>query len=443
MEIKSSGVAAARLTDEDLKSLIDPVTGTLDAKIYTDPEIYKLELERIFGRTWQFLGHVDQIPKFGDFIRVRMGEDSVIVARHKDKGIRAFLNQCRHRGNFLARADRGNAKTFTCSYHGWCHDTSGRLVSVPHEEDAHHNALDKEQWSAIPVPRVEIYKGLIFGNWDADAVSLEEALGDAAWYLDAIIDRGNGGIELCGPLKWRVAANWKWQAEQHASDYFHAPVSHNSALSVLKPENAPPVGFDHLYPGEEGYQFADPDRGHGTAVFITNLGYAGAADNLKFPPSPGYEYFSERVKPMTRAHLGEVRADRLASLVMTIFPNMSINMAASYLRIWQPCGPNEVECLAYGIVDKGATEEEKEAFMRGLSYSFTPHGFLEQDDTEAAVGCQSGVSGFMASKSSLNIQAGIGYETTHPDYKGSLNYCYSDHGARAFYSHWQDLLSSK
>ena len=92
--------------------------GLIDRRIFADLEIYDLELERIFARCWLFVGHESQLPNPGDFITTYMGEDPIIVNRDGDGKLGAFINMCRHRGNRVCRADRGNATYFTCSYHG-------------------------------------------------------------------------------------------------------------------------------------------------------------------------------------------------------------------------------------------------------------------------------------------------------------------------------------
>jgi len=141
-----------RWADEAIRALVDQDKGLIDPRIYTDQELYELELERVFGRSWLLLGHDAHIPKTGDYMTTYMGEDPVIMVRQKDGSIKVFLNQCRHRGMRICRSDAGNAKAFTCTYHGWAYDIAGNLVNVPFEKGAFCDqkegdcGFDKADW---------------------------------------------------------------------------------------------------------------------------------------------------------------------------------------------------------------------------------------------------------------------------------------------------------
>ncbi len=148
----------------DIGSLVDWRAGRQRRQIYVDPDIYEAELERIFARCWLFLAHESQIPETGDFMRGFMGEDEVLVVRQRDGGIKAFLNTCTHRGNRLCKADHGNARQFTCNYHGWGFGIDGALQGVPLEQEAYYGEIDKSKFGMIEVAALESYKGMVFAT---------------------------------------------------------------------------------------------------------------------------------------------------------------------------------------------------------------------------------------------------------------------------------------
>ncbi|MBV9815700.1 MAG: Rieske 2Fe-2S domain-containing protein, partial [Alphaproteobacteria bacterium] len=103
-------------------------------KVYTDPDQYALEQERIFkGSTWNYLCLAAEIPNSGDYVATTIGETAVIVTRDGEGRINAIVNRCAHRGNLLCLERRGNAKELSCIYHGWTYDLAGKLTGVAFE----------------------------------------------------------------------------------------------------------------------------------------------------------------------------------------------------------------------------------------------------------------------------------------------------------------------
>ena len=211
-------------------AVIDPATGKLDRRIFSDQAIYDEEMEKIFGRAWLMIGHESLVPQPDDFFHTYMGEDPVILTRDGQGRLHALLNMCRHRGNRVVRSDDGNAKRFMCTYHGWTYRNDGTLEYVPGECEAYYDALDKSSLGLIEA-RVETYAGIVFATWAKDAPSLEAYLGDARWYLDTVFNRRDGGMQALGPMKWIEPVNWKTLVD-NCSDNYHVPTSHLSSARV-------------------------------------------------------------------------------------------------------------------------------------------------------------------------------------------------------------------
>src|ERR1700733_1656474 len=221
--------------DRTLRSFIDVEAGTVARELYVNEDIFWQEQEQIFRRCWLFLGHESQVPNPGDFYIARMGTEEVVVVRdRKDKQIRAFLNSCRHRGEKVCRYDQGSALVFTCPFHAWTYDTSGRLVGASGENNpiSYGGALDKKEWGLVEVGQLTNYHGLLWATWDKNAPSFVDYLGPFARsvaYMAESSDGTENGLEVFTPMqKWRLPTNWKVPAFTSSSDPEHAAMTHRS-----------------------------------------------------------------------------------------------------------------------------------------------------------------------------------------------------------------------
>ena len=142
---------AERLGGYDARSLVD-------REAFVSDDIYRLEIERIFNRTWIFLAHESEIPAAGDYVTRILGRAPVVVVRGKDGAIHALLNSCRHRGTMICRADAGNIRHFVCPYHGWSYERDGRLITTTFDRHL-PKAIDFSELGLIPVPRLETTTG--------------------------------------------------------------------------------------------------------------------------------------------------------------------------------------------------------------------------------------------------------------------------------------------
>lgn len=415
--------------NHDVSGMVAPDDGYIDRRIFSDEQIYHQEMRRIFACSWLFIAHESQFKKPGDFFQTYMGEDPVIAAMNKEREVRVLLNNCRHRGARVCRADLGSTKNFTCTYHGWVYDLDGKLINLPGKEKYYRDDLDVRDWSLISAPRVESYKGLIFANWDADAESLEESLGDMRWYIDAFLDRDPEGTYVVGGVtKWVLDGNWKLAAEQFATDWYHVNMSHASALMVMSPSGRGPKKeiaerTGRQYVGENGH-------GAGFPVHSRN----------RFDAPPVHEYYDydflrERLSP-------EQVMGPLTNGHATVFPNFSYLPVNGSIRVWHPKGPNQMEVWAWTVLDRSMPEDVAKAQRLYNLRTFGPSGIFEQDDGENWSECQANAAAFMVSNAPLNYQMGLDTEQEDGVHPGQTSELYSDAAGRNLYRRWAELMST-
>ena len=129
------------------------------------PAISRLELQRIFSRTWQYVGHVGRVAAPGDFFTTQLGELPVVITRDEDGELHALRNVCCHRSAEVVLAPEGNRKTLQCHYHAWSYALDGRLVGAPRSGE--EPGFRKQDFALRPL-RLETYGPFIFVNPDDD-----------------------------------------------------------------------------------------------------------------------------------------------------------------------------------------------------------------------------------------------------------------------------------
>src|ERR1700716_526747 len=217
--------------------------------IYTDPAIFQAEMTNIFGAVWVYVAHESQIPKNDDFITTRLGLRPVIVLRDSNGKIRVLFNRCTHRGTTLCRKEKGSARMFTCPYHGWSYLNSGKLRAVPWP-DGYACDFKEAKFNVAQVPRVDSYRGFIFGTLNPDAPALLDYLGGITKPIDEWLDRHPGAkvvVREANRLKFK--GNWKL-AYDNACDGYHVVFSHRSLLEMENRMQADPSKGMSFYMGK-------------------------------------------------------------------------------------------------------------------------------------------------------------------------------------------------
>ena len=433
--------------DHPMQKLVDAEHGTVSREIFCNQDIYDQEMDQVFKRSWLFVGHESQIPKPGDFILSRMGEEAVIVTRDRQNQIHVLLNSCRHRGNLVCRYDQGNSTVFTCTFHGWSYDSTGTLVALPYH-DGGYNEMPKGDWGLLPA-RVETFQGSIWATWDHTAPSFIDYLGGAELYLATQLKNtdgtDNGAEVLGGIVKWRLGCNWKVPCPD--TDTTHGWITHKSmalALGVgptgnpVRPDDGRSISTRQVRPR---YTVSFPE-GHTMGVTIPEEGDPSWADSGIWSDKPVVreylrEKFEQRKKRMgVMAHL---------SVGPAIFPNEG--WLGRVVRIMHPQGPLMTEIWTYFFVDKDAPTEVKDALGSYYEHWYGPGGMTQQDDMENWYTLTISSKGPMARKLDLNYQMRLSEPPLHGPstfgLPGLFAHNYSDENHRRFYQRWAEYMEAK
>lgn len=428
--------------------LVDVEHGRISREIFTSQAVYEDELERVFARSWLFVGHESQIPAPGDFVLGRMAEESVILNRDRGGRLHVFLNNCRHRGMRVCRYDHGNAAKFPCPYHGWVYSDEGALVAVPKLESGYHNELDRAQWGLIEA-RTASYHGYVFACWDPATPDFERYLGDLRFYFDDFCELPDGSHgdwqAFGGVLKWRMPCNWKFAAENFAGDYYHNP-SHASVDAVI----LSPAGvkgrhtYDAVTRARELYKLN---------ICVTPEGHTARGELFKddYDYQPTYqemavvEDYFRQCHAMRRERLGEKA--RWFGHGGTVFPNVSYSNGVQSLGTWHPVGPHETETWRIFLAPKDAPAEVKQVLRHYVIRYQGPAGLTEQDDMENWGYAHEGARGTIARRYDLHYGMGLGHERKGwpAAWLGGQVYAsedVSEQNQRAFYVRWAALMDT-
>jgi choline monooxygenase len=263
---------------------------------YTDPEFFRLELERVFGRNWTYVGAAGEIPKAGDAIPVTLGDMPIVLVRQRSGAVKAFHNVCRHRGPILVREPVKAQPALICPYHAWSYDLDGTLKRTPaYMGSGRHDSgpLDKSCMGLAEI-RCDIWRDGIFINLSGDAGPLTEVYAplEQRWAShDLSLLRYGGSTRL------RINGNWKLAMENFQEGY-HLPTTHPFLNSLSSLENHYSV-VEPAFQGQGSHHYDTVQAGHGDLPNFPGLPdywkhraeYPAVMPNLMFGMHPDHFLF--------------------------------------------------------------------------------------------------------------------------------------------------------
>lgn len=356
---------------------------------FTDEHLFELEMKHIFEGNWIYLAHESQVPNNNDYYTTHIGRQPVVIARNRQGELNAFINACSHRGATLCRHKRGNRATYTCTFHGWTFNNSGKLLKVKDPEGAGYpDCFNKEGSHDLKkVARFESYRGFLFGSINPDVLPLAEFLGESAKIIDMIVDQSADGLEvLRGASTYTFEGNWKLQAENGADGYHVSAVHWNYAATTnaRKQREATPDQIRAMDAGNWGKQgggFYAFEHGH----LLLWTKWANPQDRPNYPKRDEYvEKF------------GAATADWMIenSRNLCLYPNVYLmDQFGSQIRVLRPISVNKTEVTIYCIAPKGESDDARAQRIRQYEDFFNVSGMATPDDLEEFRACQEGYGG--------------------------------------------------
>lgn len=363
--------------------------------VFTDPAIFALEMQRIFGRTWLFAVHESEVPEAGDYKRIQLAGVPVIVTRGKDGRVHLLVNRCRHRGGAVCQAPSGNSKVLRCWYHGWIYDMDGALVDMPAPE-GYGKAVDKTALGLTAIPRVDRYRGFIFASLAAEGPSLDEYLGPAKGFIDIVCDYSPTGRVRVRPNVVHKAfyhGNWK----QVGMDGYHVHYVHASVLNIFSKRQSSTGSAIGALQIEDPYTDAASSRtrgfpyGHAALdLRMQRRGHAAAYIEELQRTDAGREYVSVMV-----ARHGRARAEDIIALHgdphLGVFPNLQL--IHDHLRVVIPISVDETQVWMYPIYLEGVSDAFNEQRLRHHEDFYGPASTGSPDDMAIFDRTQIGLGG--------------------------------------------------
>ena len=352
--------------------------------IFTNPDLFELEMKYLFESNWVYLAHESQIPNNNDYYTTSIGRQPIVITRDKQGELHAVINACAHKGAMLCRRKHGNKGSFTCPFHGWTFSNNGKLLKVKDEKTTEYPVSFNKNGShdLTKVARFESYRGFLFGSLNADVQPLEDYLGEAKVIIDQIVDQAPNGLEvLRGNSSYIYDGNWKLQMENGCDGYHVSTVHWNYAATMGRRKEGGTKATDASNWSKAKAGVYGFENGH--ILLWTNT-----LNPEVRPIWNQREALAQRV--------GQERADIIVGQTrnLCLYPNVFLmDQFGTQIRVARPLSVNQTEISIFCFGPKGESAEDRAIRIRQYEDFFNVSGMGTADDLEEFRACQAGYAG--------------------------------------------------
>ncbi|SEA34166.1 Rieske 2Fe-2S domain-containing protein [Paraburkholderia sartisoli] len=355
--------------------------------IFTNTDLFELEMKHIFESNWVYLAHESQIPNNNDYYTTWIGRQPIVVTRDKGGELHAVINACAHKGAMLCRKKHGNKGTFTCPFHGWSFANTGKLLKVKDVKTTEYPVQFNTNGShdLKKVARFQSYRGFLFGSLNAEVMPLEDYLGETRTIIDQIVDQAADGLEvLRGNSSYIYEGNWKMQME-NGCDGYHVSTVHWNYAATMDRRNVDGTravdanSWSKSVAGVYGFD-------HGHILLWTRT--------MNPEVRPVYKNRDE-----IKARVGDVKADFIVNQTrnLCLYPNVFLmDQFSTQIRVVRPVSVDKTEVSIFCFAPKGESAADRATRIRQYEDFFNVSGMGTADDLEEFRACQVGYAGTTA-----------------------------------------------
>jgi phenylpropionate dioxygenase-like ring-hydroxylating dioxygenase large terminal subunit len=408
--------------------------GLIHRSLFVDPKIFDEEMTKIFGGSWVFLLHESEIPEPYDFKAITVGRRPTIVSRTESGQIVAFLNRCSHRGSPVCLLPSGRQRRFTCPYHGWTYANDGRLLSVTFPK-GYGDQFDYEKHNLGRFPRLESYRGFVFGSLNPHVEPLIEWLGPGKQPLDWSIDRdepGPRGVTVVESVRMTYRGNWKQQNDNN-TDGYHTPFLHKATNLMNAARHGPGKWLSHV---TDQTEMVCQYLGNGHKIGDHRAELKSAWHQSR--PFPGREAFAAELK----REFGPDAERRYLELVgraginLVIYPNLLV-MGNGMFAVFEPVDVDRTNVRYFTTLINDAPDVVNKLRIR---FDEDFHSLGSRDDSEIMELIQNTLT-TIPEMEWLDVSRGMCRQTVDPQTGVITSNKTDDTAIRGSYEHWKRLMN--